>query len=192
MHNRPVARSDQSTTPARPSAALPRRGFMTRLWAVLVGGFILLVPAASSLALFLDPLRRRSAKAGFLRVATLSALPDDGVPRQFAVVGERIDAWNRSREPLGAVYLRRQSGQEQPECLSAICPHAGCFVAYDAELDQFKCPCHNSCFALDGAIVPPSPSPRAMDSLECKVEADEILVQYENFYTGKADKVAKA
>ena len=42
-----------------------------------------------------------------------------------------------------------------------------------------------------GQIIPPSPSPRAMDTLQCKVQQQEILVKFENFYTGKTEKVAK-
>ena len=30
-----------------------------------------------------------------------------------------------------------------------------------------------------------------MDTLECRVKSQEILVKFENFYTGKADKVVK-
>jgi quinol---cytochrome c reductase iron-sulfur subunit, bacillus type len=172
---------------------LERRGFFGRLSAVLIGGFILLVPAASGLAVFLDPLRRKSTGGGaFLPVATLDAVPDDGVVRQFPVVAEHVDAWNRSQQPIGAVYLRRHAGQEVPKCLSATCPHAGCFVAYDGQTNTFKCPCHNSSFSPDGAIIPPSPSPRAMDTLECEVRQDEILVKYENFYTGKTEKIVKS
>lgn len=174
-----------------PVEADERRGFIAKLAAVAIGGLVALVPAASGLAVFLDPLRKRSKDAAFLPVAPLAAVPDDGVPRQFPVIAERVDAWNQSTQPIGAVYLRRLPGQAQPECLSATCPHAGCFVAYDGTTDTFKCPCHNSSFAVDGAIIEPSPSPRAMDSLSCEVNQDEILVKYENFYTGKADKVVK-
>jgi len=168
-----------------------RRGFLARLSAILIGGFIMLVPAASGLAVFLDPLRRKGAGGSFLRVTPLGAVPDDGIPRQFPVIATRVDAWTQSVEPIGAVYLRRLPGKEQPECLTATCPHAGCFVAYDRPTDTFKCPCHNSSFQVDGAIIAPSPSPRAMDTLECKVDQAEILVKFENFYTGKADKVVK-
>jgi Rieske Fe-S protein len=143
-------------------------------------------------AVLLDPLRRNGRQGKFLRVAPVSAVPDDGVPRQFPVIAERVDAWNRSLEPVGAVYLRRQPGAPEPECLSATCPHAGCFVAYDGEAKTFKCPCHNSSFAPDGAIIEPSPSPRAMDSLACKIDGDEVLVKFENFYSGKAEKIVKA
>jgi Rieske Fe-S protein len=64
-------------------------------------------------------------------------------------------------------------------------------VAYDKQTDTFKCPCHNSSFAVDGAIIEPSPSPRAMDTLESEIVGGEILVKYENFYTGKAEKIVK-
>lgn len=183
--------SPPSKSPQNPSQPHERRGFFTAAAAVVIGGFVALFPAASGLAVFLDPLRRRGSGGTFLRVASLSAVPADGVPRQFPVVTERVDAWNRSLEPIGAVYLRRNEGQETPECLTATCPHAGCFVAYDGTSHTFKCPCHNSSFALDGAIIEPSPSPRAMDTLECKVDRDEVLVKFENFYTGKHDKIVK-
>ena len=45
---------------------------------------------------------------------------------------------------------------------------------------------------LDGGMVAPSPSPRAMDGLECQVAKNgEIAVKWQNFYTGIADKVAR-
>jgi Rieske Fe-S protein len=121
----------------------------------------------------------------------VGAVPDDGVPRQFPIVAQHVDAWNRSLEPIGAVYLRRQPGETKIECLTATCPHAGCFVNFDAQTKTFMCPCHNSQFALDGAIIEPSPSPRPMDSLECQVANDQVLVKFEDFYSGKAEKVVK-
>ncbi|MEX0676447.1 MAG: Rieske (2Fe-2S) protein [Pirellulales bacterium] len=174
------------------SAAFERRGFFARVGAILIGAIIVVVPAASSLAVFFDPLRRKANNGSkFIKVAPLDAVPDDGVVRQFPVIAEHVDAWNRSTEPVGAVYLRRPEGQAVPECLTATCPHAGCFVAFDSQTNTFKCPCHNSSFEVDGTLIAPSPSPRAMDALDCRVVGDEILVKYENFYTGKAEKVVK-
>jgi Rieske Fe-S protein len=190
-----MAKSPDPKTGFKPAGIDPeaaeRRSFLTKVWAVVIGGFIMVVPAASGLAVFLDPLRRKSKAASLIPVAPLAAVPDDGIPRQFPVVAERVDAWNESTQPIGAVYLRRKPGEAVPECLTATCPHAGCFVAYDGPTNTFKCPCHNSSFAVDGAIIEPSPSPRAMDTLECEVNQEEILVKFENFYTGKADKVVK-
>src|SRR5690348_321650 len=112
-----MARIDPSSpprqAPPKPPAAptSTRRGFWPRAAAVALGAVSLLVPAASALVVFFDPLSRRSAAGKLIRVATLDAVPDDGVPREFPVVAERVDAWNRSREPVGAVYLRRSRGQ---------------------------------------------------------------------------------
>ncbi len=177
------------TPPAR--SAADRRGFMTEALAVACGGVALLVPLVSGMIVFLDPLRRGGGLGRLIPVAPLAGVPDDGVPREFPVVAERVDAWNRSIEPIGAVYLRRAPGETKVECLTATCPHAGCFVSYDGQTGTFKCPCHNSQFAVDGAIIEPSPSPRPMDSLVAEVKGDEVLVKFEDFYSGRTEKVAK-
>ena len=188
----PSDRSRKASSAANSShAAADRRGFMTAALAVICGAFALLVPLGAGLVVFFEPLWRRSGLGKLLPVAPLSAVPDDGLPHEFPVIAERIDAWNRSREPIGAVYLRRQPNQTTIECLTATCPHAGCFVAFDPHSDTFRCPCHNSQFALDGAIIEPSPSPRPMDTLECEVRGQEVLVKFEDFYSGRADKVVK-
>ncbi len=171
-----------------------RRGFLTKAAAVAVGAIVSLFPFAAGLFSFADPLRRKGAGGGerFLRVANASAVPTDGTPRQFPVLANRVDAWNEfPNEPIGAVYLRRL-GDGTIEAFNAICPHAGCFVAYADSRKVFQCPCHNSAFALDGGIIQPSPSPRALDKLECKIEAandqKEVWVKFENFFTGIAEQ----
>ena len=159
---------------------------------MLIGGFISIVPFAAGLGVFLDPiLRRKSSAKGeggqpFRRVASLAALPPDGTPVQMPVIADLTNAWNReSNQPVGAVYLRRQG--DQVACFSAICPHAGCFVAYAAERKVFQCPCHTSSFKLDGERIMPSPSPRDMDALkidEAKLKDGEVWVQFVNYYPG--------
>jgi quinol---cytochrome c reductase iron-sulfur subunit, bacillus type len=187
--SQPAPSRPQQTTLANPTVA--RRGFLTNALAVVIGAVAGFVPLASGLAVFFDPLRRTNRDHAAIRVATLESVPADGVPREFPVVAERVDAWNRSLEPIGAVYLRRVEGSESVECLTATCPHAGCFVSYDSDSNSFKCPCHNSSFQVDGSIIEPSPSPRPMDSLECSVRDQEILVKFQSFYSGTSDKVAK-
>ena len=140
-------------------------------------------------------LRRASAagKAAFLPVADLAAIPDDGVPRQFPVIADRVDAWTGfASEPVGAVYLSRPQGSREVRALSATCPHAGCFVDLEKATQCFRCPCHNSSFTLDGSIVNPSPSPRAMDELECRVGGNgQVEVKWQKFRAGVAAKVVQ-
>jgi Rieske Fe-S protein len=176
--------------PAAADTADSRRGFLTKALAVMCGGLATLVPVAAGVWAFLDPLRRGSAAATFIPVADLAAVPDDGVPRQYPVVTDRVDAWTGfAAEPVGAVYLRREQGSREVQALSATCPHAGCFVEMESTGRCFRCPCHNSSFTLDGGIVNPSPSPRRMDSLECRVgDNGTVAVKWQKFRAGVAAK----
>ncbi len=176
-----------------------RRGFFVKALAAVIGVILMIFPFAAGMAVFSSPLFKKRKQAnleenseGFIRITTLDALPADGVPRQFAVVDDRDDAWTRFRNvPVGSVYLRREK-DGKVEALNTICPHAGCFVNFDRQADCFKCPCHNSFFKLDGEIIEPSPSPRQMDSLKVDEKKNgEIWVKFENFYTGIAEKKIK-
>ncbi len=170
-----------------------RRAFFTRAAAIVIGAVITF---AAGLFFFADPLRRGGAARGFIKVASLDSVPDDGVPRVFTVVANRTDAWSYfPSEPIGAVFLRRAKGDAKLEVLQTTCPHAGCMLDYSAAGADFKCPCHNSAFQLDGALAY-GPSPRPMDSLTYEIRDNrgvkEVWVKFENFYPGIAEKVAKA
>jgi len=167
-----------------------RRDFIKKACAIFIGAVTGLVPAISGLIVFLDPLRRKSKDGDAVPVASLSALPEDGVPRKFPVISSHTDAWNRvPRVPIGAVYLRR-TGDKKVEAFNVICPHAGCFVDYDPGKKGYHCPCHNSSFELDGKIADPkSPSPRGLDELEVEIrDNNEIWVKFQNFLAGKKEK----
>jgi menaquinol-cytochrome c reductase iron-sulfur subunit len=168
-----------------------RRDFFKRAAAVFLGAAAVLTPLAAGLAVVLDPLRRRGRDNGlWLRAASLAALPNDGVPRKFAVSADQTDAWNTCLNvPVGAVYLRR-TGLETVSAFNVICPHAGGFVDYVERCQCFICPLHNSQFALDGSIQDPkSPSPRPMDSLAVEIRGNEIWVRFENFQAGIRRKI---
>jgi menaquinol-cytochrome c reductase iron-sulfur subunit len=171
-----------------------RRDFVKKAMAVAVGGVTGMVPAAAGLAVLLDPLRHRSQGGNAVKVATLDALPKDGIPRKFRVLSKRTDAWNKFADvPIGAVYLRR-TADDRLFALNVVCPHAGCFVDYTAEKGAFRCPCHNSTFGADGAIADQkSPSPRGMDTLDVELrDGREIWVHFRNFKTGHAEKLPEA
>lgn len=109
------------------------------------------------------------------------------------MIADLTDAWNREpNQPIGAVYLIRKDDSVQ--CFNAICPHAGCFVSYANDHQLFQCPCHASTFQLDGSIISPSPSPRAMDELDVdpeKLKEGEIWVRFVNYLPGKHEQVEK-
>jgi menaquinol-cytochrome c reductase iron-sulfur subunit len=190
--------------PASRSADPPRRSVLAGLSAVVIGGLVSLLPLGAGALLFLDPILKRKAKPGgaggkeegrpFRRVATVEALPADGTPVQVPVIADLTDAWSREpNQPIGAVYLRKLA-DGKVECFNAICPHAGCFVAYSGDRKVFQCPCHTSSFELNGQRILPTPSPRDMDGLEVdaeKLKEGEVWVQFVNYYSGHAEREAK-
>jgi len=180
-----------------------RRNVVYAILATIVGGVVGLFPFLSGLALFLDPALKTRKTAGTStpgqpdeptprRLATLESLPLNGPPVQVPVIADLKDIWTvEPNQPIGAVYLRRV-GPEEVECFNAICPHAGCFVAYSADRKLYQCPCHTSSFTTDGARIMPSPSPRDMDKLKVElrdVEGEpgkkEVWVAFANYYPGK-------
>jgi menaquinol-cytochrome c reductase iron-sulfur subunit len=179
---------------AKAAAQPRRRSFFAEASAVILGGIVVAFPFATTLFPLLDPLRRKGGGAKEIRVAPLDAVPDDGLPRRFPVVADLVDAWTKSvNQPIGAVYLRREKGSDKVEALNAICPHAGCSVAFEEKKDLFVCPCHTSAFALDGtrrldvSRVPP----RDMDRLACEVRDGEVWVEFQNFLTGKEHQIPR-
>lgn len=178
----------------KPDAGDSRRGFVAGVVAALVGVAALAGPMAVGLVAFLDPLRRKKQSGTFRRVATLDALPTDGTPRKFPIIADRTDAWTLYKNvPIGSVFLRR-TGEKDVKALAVICPHAGCFVSYDATAKDFLCPCHVARFDLEGRRTDAkSKSPRDMDALAVEIRGkDEVWVKFETFRTGVAEKVVQA
>jgi menaquinol-cytochrome c reductase iron-sulfur subunit len=177
-----------------------RRGFFLQAVTLLLGGLALLVPAATAIVAFLNPLRQKGGGGRFLRVTTLEALPEDGTPQRFPVVADRTDAWNYYPSgPIGAVFLRRTGDPKDPVlALHVVCPHAGCYLQYrhSGEGGEFLCPCHAATFDLNGKRREvPSQSPRDMDSLEVdaqRLRAGEVWVKFQDFQTGRTAKVERA
>ena len=185
---------DRPTEPESPEPP-HRRAFLTKSCAVLIGGVVGAFPVATGVAVFLDPIRRKSgAASNFVPVASLNALPEDGLPAKFPVITSRVDVWTKSPlTPVGAIYLRR-SGPKSVQAFNVVCPHAGCFVDFVPDRKSYLCPCHKSTFALDGKINDPaSPSPRGLDELEVEIRNDtEVWVKFQNYRAGVHEKIPLA
>jgi menaquinol-cytochrome c reductase iron-sulfur subunit len=185
------------------SSLQQRRGFLVKMTALIAGSAALITPAAVGIAAFLNPLRQKTLAGGFIRVASLDSLPEDGSPQKYPIIADRSDAWNFfPNVPVGAVYLRR-AGKDQVEALQVVCPHAGCSIMVGkagktgtgplnekGPVPIFFCPCHAASFDLSGKrLGAASPSPRNMDSLETEIRDNEVWVKFKNFRTGTANKI---
>ncbi len=192
LQRHPTAKGDEPKQAHDFAPPEDRRDFLSKAAAVVTGGAITACPVAAGVAVLIDPLTRSAGEAQAIRVASLSAIPESGEPQQFPVIVEhRDDAWTRYRhEPIGSVFIRRIPGSKELHVFNASCTHAGCFVAFDESDSKFKCPCHVSVFAIDGAVLS-GPPPRPMDTLEYEIRGDDVYVKFQDFYTGIGDKKAK-
>ncbi|QDT00526.1 QcrA and Rieske domain-containing protein [Adhaeretor mobilis] len=181
----------------------PKNNRRSAIAAIVAGALAVLTPLGVGIASFLTPLFK-TKKSPKVRVALLSQVPDDGMPRSFPVVADRQDAWTGyEAQRIGAVYLVRNPGEAEPIAFTAKCPHAGCLVGYTPGDTVFKCPCHTSSFNLDGTRVrgDEEVSPRGMDTLPVElkklsgdgdIEITEIHVEYIDYQTGHAEKHSTA
>lgn len=79
----------------------------------------------------------------------------------------------------GAIFADAQVVVTQPQQgtftgLSAICPHQGCTVSQVTD-GQIVCPCHNSRFSLDGAVLD-GPAQRPLDPRQVTVADGSITL----------------
>lgn len=193
-----VRRPPAKTIPA----SEPRRGFMTKFVAALVGTAVGIVPVLAAGVMFLDPLlRKRKSRAekgtegeagddSFLLITTTRSLATDGSPRLFPVVADLQDAWNKFPETeIGSVYLW-QTPEGTVQCFNARCPHLGCTVNFKPDQSAYVCPCHDSAFSLNGERSNDIP-PRDMDPLEAQIRnGDEVWVRFQKFRAGIHERQA--
>ena len=95
------------------------------------------------------------------------------------------DGWREVISTQSVYVSRAANGQFQ--VLSAICPHMGCSVGWQASQGKFVCPCHGGQFAPDGSHLA-GPPPRGLDNLRTQVKDGKLQVQFEYFRTNVPDQ----
>jgi len=146
-----------------------RRSFLKILPLGAIAGVFVSIGGAAFR--FLRP-RLYAASDRWLDVANLSELTGPQ-PLTRKVVTEQMAGWAVTTEEHNVFVLPAKGNQ----VLSAVCPHEGCEVAWDANANRFSCPCHESFFTADGARIS-GPSPRGLDPLPMRVQDGKLQVQY--------------
>lgn len=166
-----------------------RRGFLGWCTGLVLAVLGLLV-AVPAVGYFCAPLRRRQGEgggAGFVDVGPVADLPAGEWSLRTLEVVQR-DGWKQSRTRR-ALWVRRDGdGDGRLTVLSPLCPHLGCPINWHTDTGRFDCPCHGGTFAADGRRVA-GPPPRSMDPLEFEVRAGRLLVRWQEFKIGVAERV---
>jgi menaquinol-cytochrome c reductase iron-sulfur subunit len=179
-----AAKASANAAPASGGGLVNRRSFLGAL--LSIGSFgmgaILAVPV---LRYVLYPLYTKASGSEWSDVGNMSEFADIKEPVRKTITFKQRDGW---REVVSAqsVYVGH-AADGQLEVLSAICPHLGCSVSWQAGQDKFVCPCHGGEFTPNGACVF-GPPPRGMDSLTTQVTDGKLQVHFQYFRSNVPNK----
>ncbi len=170
---------------------MTRRDFY-RFGNTILNGLMGLALALPAVAYLFTPFRAKGRKGDFEPLTRLNQLKV-GIPKSFAIIEERQDAWVKyPAEPVGSVWLIRQPEGSQPVVIAftSECPHLGCAINLTADGKDFLCPCHTSSFDLEGNPRNSVP-PRPMDQLDIQLSDGvdpEVRVKFQRFRTLSKEK----
>ncbi len=122
-------------------------------------------------------------------VGSADSLRTGAEPRRYDLVAPTVkDAWSAAHDVvIGSAWLRRV-GDQQIEAFSAVCPHLGCAVGWDAAAKNFLCPCHNSRFEVGGKRMT-GPAERGLDPLPIEVKDGRLRLTWVRYQMGGKEPV---
>jgi menaquinol-cytochrome c reductase iron-sulfur subunit len=166
----------QPQTQHRSAPDPSRRSFFGILLGV-ASAFVAALLAIPVVRFVLYPLTAKSKTSGWSAAGPLSDAVASPIPLRRTLDLKQRDGWLET-DTNPVVYLINTGDKVQ--ALSAICPHLGCTVPWDAGRSAFVCPCHGGEFGPDGSYRS-GPPRRGMDTLETTVTNGNVMVKYQTF-----------
>ena len=166
---------EETDLPAHVRAPGSRRSFLGGILA-LGSAFVGALLAVPVLRYVFYPLTARS-DSEWSEVDLVAKLSSAEMPVRHTLDLKRRDGW-RETESHPLVYIIKKG--DKLSALSAVCPHLGCTVPWDADRKEFVCPCHGGTFSPDGKRLS-GPPRRSMDLLQTKTSGGKLLVKYQAF-----------
>jgi len=164
-------------------ATAARRRFLKMVIGILasLNGLIVGIPFIKTLVT-----SAQEKKLPWFRLADMSSLPT-GQPVHLTFEAQIEEAYIRETS-LRSVWVIKHSPSDLT-VYSPICTHLGCHFAWNASTAHFECPCHGSIFDIDGKVLS-GPAPRPLDTLPYKIEKGSLLVMWEQYKAGIAEKIS--
>jgi Rieske Fe-S protein len=147
-----------------------RRRFLGSLTSgimTVIGGILAVIGGGAVLS---STARRQD---DWLAVSALHDLPDNE-PTPVTLSVMRMDGYRQALERR-TIFLVK-TGESEVAALNATCTHLGCLVAWDAQAQVFKCPCHGGTYDRGGTVMD-GPPPEPLAKVATRVDGDRVMVQ---------------
>jgi menaquinol-cytochrome c reductase iron-sulfur subunit len=155
------------------SRHISRRDFIT-LTTAAVGTIIGAAIGLPAIAYLIDPALKTGSTEAWIPLGKLESF-EIGKPSLSTFTRSKVNGWEKSVNSYGVFVLRKS--QTEVAVFSNVCTHLSCRVNWQADKQQYICPCHDGRFGIDGKVVS-GPPPRPLDTYETKVEDGTLSVHF--------------
>jgi menaquinol-cytochrome c reductase iron-sulfur subunit len=105
--------------------------------------------------------------------SSLLDLPDNQ-PTPVTLTVSRLDGFREVIQRKTIFLVKTQDAQVA--AIDSTCTHLGCLVAWDAEAQVFRCPCHGGIYDRTGAVKD-GPPPMPLSKIATRIDGERVLVQ---------------
>lgn len=169
----------------RNQGTLNRRSLLGLFLTIGSSGFLGTILAVPILRSIFYPVYAKAAGREWSDVGEVAEFSEAKCPVTKVISFTQRDGWREIVSTLPVYVNRLPNGELQ--ALSAICPHMGCSVAWQASQNKFVCPCHGGQFAADGKHLV-GPPPRGLDNLNTRMKDGKLQVRFEYFRPNVPDQ----
>jgi len=158
------------------SSHISRRDFI-KITTAAVGTFIGAAIGLPAIAYLIDPALKSGAKDAWIPLGKLEDF-EVGKPTLASFTRRTVNGWEKTVNSHGVFVLRKSDTETL--VLSNKCTHLGCHVNWNANGQEYICPCHDAQFGINGDVLG-GPPPRPLDRFsgdQLKVEDGTLLIHF--------------
>jgi menaquinol-cytochrome c reductase iron-sulfur subunit len=147
-----------------------RRRFLSRITNGIIGIIGAILGVIGGGAILSSTARKQD---DWTPASSLLDLPDNQ-PTPVTLTVSRLDGF-REVIQRKTIFLVK-TADAQVAAIDSTCTHLGCLVAWDAEAQVFRCPCHGGIYDRTGAVKD-GPPPTPLSKIATRIDGERVLVQ---------------
>ena len=144
--------------------------------AVLFCSFAFLTATTAVGLAFLHIPSSQAEQNPWVRVSSLAAISDDGIPHEVPLFAKQSDGWTKLPDRVvGRVFVRRVPGADRVLAIHPVTPF-GSVVSFDENAKAFAEPCWGMIYDINGTCLNEKPNPGDLKLLRTKTEGGTVFV----------------